>query len=80
MKKEALDTPAKVRRCVSDKVVRLEKALDALVAEGSVSSVGTVNELSVYDRPVSRPKLMEPTNFSVETVLPAIVSSCRTLC
>lgn len=31
--------------------MRFEKAFDALVADGRVSSVGTVNELSVYERP-----------------------------
>lgn len=51
MKNEELETAARVRRCVREMVVRFEKAFDALVADGSVSNVGTVNELSVYERP-----------------------------
>lgn len=37
-----LDTPARVRRCRSEEEVRLEKAFEALDAEGRVRSVGRV--------------------------------------
>jgi len=46
-RKELLDTPARTRRWVRESVVRLVKALEALLAEGSVSSVGSVNVLRV---------------------------------
>lgn len=104
---EELETPASVRRWVSETVVRLVKAREALLAEGKVSRVGRVKVLSVYDNPyhsdqscpcpnaqckirawwehceyfanggaltVKRPREMEPTNLSVETVLDAIVN------
>lgn len=65
--------PAKVRAWVRDTEARFEKARDALVADGKVKRVGTVNVLRVYDRPVSRPREIDPTNLSVETVLEAIL-------
>jgi hypothetical protein len=39
--------PARARRCVSERVVRFVKALEALEADGRVSSVGRVSVLSV---------------------------------
>lgn len=50
-KKELLEIPARVRRCVREMLVRFVKARDALEAEGSVSRVGNVRVLNVYDKP-----------------------------
>jgi len=66
---------ASVRMCSSESVVRFVKAFEALEADGRVSRVGRVSVLSVYERPVSRPSEMEPTNLSVDTVREAMASS-----
>ena len=50
-RKELLEIPARVRRCVRESVVRFVKAFEALVADGSVRRVGRVSVLSVYERP-----------------------------
>lgn len=42
-----VDTPARARRWVSERVVRFVKARDALVADGRVRRVGRVRVLSV---------------------------------
>ena len=42
---------ARVRIWRSDAVVKFVKAFEALEADGSVSSVGSVRVLSVYERP-----------------------------
>lgn len=73
-KKELLEIPARVRRWVNETVVRFVNARDALVADGRVRSVGNVRVLSVYDKPVSKPREIDPTNFNVETVREAMAS------
>lgn len=54
-------------------VDRRVKAREPLEADSRLRIVGRVSVLSVYERPVSNPREIEPTNFSVETVLVAIV-------
>jgi len=66
--------PARVRRWVKETVVRFVNARDALVADGRVRRAGNVRVLRVYDRPVSKPREIDPTNFNVETVLEAMAS------
>jgi len=67
------EIPARARRWVKETLVRFVNAREALLAEGSVRSVGRVRVLRVYDRPVRRPSEIEPTNLSVETPLEAMV-------
>jgi len=52
--------------------VRFVNARDALVADGRVRRVGNVRVLRVYDRPVSKPREIDPTNFKVKTPLEAM--------
>lgn len=53
--------------------MREVKAAEALEAEGRWRRVGRVMVERVYDRPVSNPTEMEPTNFNVVTVLAAMM-------
>jgi hypothetical protein len=46
-RKEEVETPAQMRRSVTARVVRCVKACEALVADGSVRSVGRATVLSV---------------------------------
>lgn len=73
-RKEDEEIPASARRCVRLTVVRFVNAREALVADGSVRRDGRVRVLSVYERPVSRPSEIDPTNLSVETVLEAMIA------
>ena len=53
-RKDELEMAASVRTCLSERVVRFVKALEALEADGRVNSVGRVSVLSVYDSPYSK--------------------------
>ena len=50
-RKDELEMAASVRTCLSERVVKFVNALEALEADGRVSSVGRVSVLSVYDNP-----------------------------
>jgi len=71
--KEPVDTTVSVRRRSRDEVFKSVNDSDPVVADGNVMRLGIARVLRVYERPVRRPREIDPTNLSVVTELETIL-------
>jgi len=74
-RKEPVDTAASVRSWSRDEVFKSVSDFDPIVADGNVMRVGIARVLRVYERPVRRPREIDPTNLRVMTELETIFST-----